>query len=396
MNISSRAIRLNASPIRKLVSYANEAKKKGKKIYHLNIGQPDIPTSPDFFKAMRAYDEKVVAYGDSKGDPNLIDAICKYYDKFNAGYKPEHVYITNGASEALILAIESVCDPGDEVLLFEPFYANYSTFVTQASVRVVTIDTCVENGYRLPSMRDIERNISSNTRAIIVTNPGNPTGVVLTKEEIECLKTLALRYDLALIVDEVYREFCYDGEFQSFASIRELDNNLIMIDSVSKRFSACGARIGCVICKVPEFNEQIMKFCQARLCCPTIEMYAATALYSTSDEYFEDMKKEYQKRRDTLCEALAKLDDVVYSVPQGAFYAMIRLPVDDAEKFAIWMLQEFDVDGETMMFAPGNGFYSNLELGVDEVRLAYVLKSEDLEKAIYILGEALKVYPGRK
>lgn len=395
MNISNRAKRLTTSPIRKLVPFANAAKKAGKKVYHLNIGQPDIFTSEKFMEAIKNYDEKVIAYGDSKGDPKLIDAVCKYYDKYGADYSPEHVHITNGGSEALLLALESVCDPGDEVLLFEPFYANYSSFIQQCNARVVTVATKVENGYRLPSKEEVERHITNNTTAIILTNPGNPTGLVLTKEEMRMISDLVLKYDLALIADEVYREFCYDGEFKSFASMPELDEHLIMVDSVSKRFSACGARIGCLISKNSLFNQQIIKFCQARLCCPTLEMLGATALYNTSQDYFVEMKKEYQKRRDTLVECMSWLPDVKYGIPQGAFYMMVKLPVDDAEKFAIWLLQDFDVNGETVMFAPGNGFYGNPRFGQQEARLAYVINSEDIKKAIYILGEGLKNYPGR-
>ena len=395
MNISTRARRLTASPIRKLVPFANAAKAEGKKVYHLNIGQPDIATSPAFMQAVKDFDAKVIAYGDSKGDPKLIDAIARYYDKYGANYRPEHIHITNGGSEALILAIQATCDPGDEVLLFEPFYANYATFVTQSSARVVTVSTCVEDGYRLPTRAEIEKHITSNTQAIIITNPGNPTGVVLTKEEMRMISDLVLKYDLTLITDEVYREFCYEGEFKSFAAMPELEQNLVMVDSVSKRFSACGARIGCVISKNEMFNQQIIKFCQARLCCPTLEMHAATALYETNADYFSNMKKEYQLRRDTLVASLKELEGVEFAVPQGAFYLMVKLPVDDAEKFAIWMLQDFDVAGETVMFAPGNGFYGNPQFGQQEARLAYVINSEDIKKAIYILGEGLKKYPGR-
>lgn len=395
MYISNRAKRLLNSPIRKLVPFANAAKKAGKKVYHLNIGQPDIATSEHFLEAIRNYDAKVIAYGDSKGDPKLIEAICKYYRQYGADYSPEHVHITNGGSEALQLAVETTCDPGDEVILFEPFYANYSTFVNQTNARVVTVSTSVENGYRLPPRDVVERSITSNTTAIIVTNPGNPTGLVLTKKEMRMISDLVLKYDLALIVDEVYREFCYEGEFKSFSSMPELDDHLIMVDSVSKRYSACGARIGCLICKNALFNQQIIKFCQARLCCPTLEMLGATALYDTDTQYFVDMKKEYQKRRDTLVECISQLPGVQFGVPQGAFYMMVKFPVDDAEKFAIWLLQDFDVDGETVMFAPGNGFYGNPNFGQQEARLAYVINSEDIKRAVCILGEALKNYPGR-
>jgi len=395
MKISDRAMGIGASPIRKLVPYADEAKAQGKKIYHLNIGQPDVVTPENFLKAVHNFNAEVVAYSDSKGDPELIDSICKYYDKYGAGYKPEHVHITDGGSEAIFMAVQAVCDAGDEVLVIEPFYANYATFIKQGSARVVPVATRVENDYHLPELEEIEKKITSKTRAIVVTNPGNPTGAVLDEKERNTIISLVQKYDLALIADEVYREFCYDGEFVSFASYPEIEDNLVMIDSVSKRFSACGARIGCVISKNELFNQQIIKFCQARLCCPTLEMIAATELYKTPDEYFGRMKKEYQDRRDTICRELKKLPGVKFGVPHGAFYLMVKLPVDDAEKFAIWMLQHFDIDGETVMFAPGNGFYADPKNGRQEARLAYVINSRDIEKAIRILGEGLKVYPGK-
>lgn len=396
MRLSKRIQALANSPIRKLTPYANAAKAAGKKVYHLNIGQPDIATPAQYMEAIRKYDAPVIAYGDSKGDTQLVAAVQKYYAKNGIKYDLDDIYVTNGGSEALILAVTALCDEDDEILVFEPFYANYSTFAKSFCAKVVGVPTSVENGYRLPAEAEIEKYISPKTKAILITNPGNPTGTVYTKEEMDMLSRLVIKHDLALISDEVYREFVYDGAYASFGAREELDDRVIIIDSVSKRFSACGARIGFIISKNKPFNAEIIKWCQGRLCCPSLEMVGAAALYDTPVSYLEEVQKEYKKRRDTIAAALAKLPGVKASDPKGAFYVMAKLPVDDAEKFAIWILENFDIDGETVMFAPGNGFYSNPSLGVDEVRLAYVLKSEDLEKAIYILGEALKAYPGRK
>ncbi len=396
MRLSKRIQKLTNSPIRKLVPYADAAKRAGKKVYHLNIGQPDIVTPSLFMEAIRSFDEPVIAYGNSKGDPKLVEAIQKYYARKGMYYDLEDIYITNGGSEALTVVVSALCDNDDDILVFEPFYANYTTFAKSFTAKINAVPTSVENGYHLPSQEEIESYITPRTKAILVTNPGNPTGLVYTEEEMELLSRLALKYDLALIADEVYREFVYDGAYRSFGELPELEQNLVLIDSVSKRFSACGARIGCIISKNKELTEQLMKWCQGRLCCPTLEMVGATALYDTPASYLEEVKEEYRKRRDTIEAALHKLPGVKSSEPKGAFYVMVALPVDDAEKFAIWLLESFDLDGETVMIAPGNGFYSNPKLGVNEARLAYVLKSEDLARAIYIMGEALKVYPGRK
>ena len=394
MRLSKRVQALSTSPIRKLTPYADAAKAAGKKVYHLNIGQPDIITPPQYMEAIRKYDAPVIAYANSKGDPKLIKAIQGYYEAKDMHYAIEDIFVTNGGSEALTMAVTALCDEDDEILVFEPFYANYTTFAKTFNARVKAVPTSVDNGYHLPSAEVIEQYISEKTKAILVTNPGNPTGVVYSEAEMQILGSLALKYDLALIADEVYREFVYDGAYRSFGTMPELDQNVIMIDSVSKRFSACGARIGCVISKNKEFSKQIMKVVQGRLCSPALEMVGAAALYDTPASYLEDVNKEYKKRRDTIAAALAKLPGVKSSEPQGAFYVMVQLPVDDAEKFAIWTLENFAIDNETVMFAPGNGFYSDPARGVNEARLAYVLKSEDLERAIYILGEALKDYPG--
>ncbi|MBR4908950.1 MAG: pyridoxal phosphate-dependent aminotransferase [Acidaminococcaceae bacterium] len=396
MKISNRALGMTTSPIRRLVPFADAAKKKGKKVYHLNIGQPDIATSPKFMEAIRKFDQKVVAYGNSQGDMNLIKAIQKYYDAWDIHYETKNIFITNGGSEALEMAIFGLCDPGDEILVFEPYYANYTTFAKLASAKITAVPTSAEAGYCLPDQATVEKYINDKTRAILLTNPGNPTGVVYSKQEMDMIAEVVKKYNLALIADEVYREFVYDGTYTSFGTYKDLEQNLIMIDSVSKRYSACGARIGCVITKNDELCAQFMKLCQARLCVPTVEQIGAAALYDTPASYLEEVNKEYKKRRDTIAAGLAKIPGLVSSQPKGAFYVMVKFPVDDAEKFAIWMLQDFEVNGETVMIAPGNGFYATPGKGVDEARLAYVLNCEDLEKAMALLAEAVKQYPGRK
>jgi len=396
MKISQRALSLTTSPIRKLGPYALEAVKAGKKVYHLNIGQPDIETPPQFMEAIRGYDKKVIAYGPSQGDPKLIAQIQKYYKEWDMDYSDKEIYITDGGSEALQIAILSLCDPDDEILVFEPFYANYNSFAKIAGAKAKGIPTSAENGYRLPDLATIESYVTNKTRAIILTNPGNPTGVVYTKEEMDRIAQVVKKHGLALISDEVYREFVYDGKYVSFGTYKDLEENLILIDSVSKRYSACGARIGCLITKNKDLLAQFNKFCQARLCVADVVQAAAAALYDTPSSYLKEVNEEYRHRRDTIASELSKLPGVISSDPKGAFYVMVKLPVDDAEKFAIWMLKDFDVNGETVMIAPGNGFYSTPGKGIDEARLAYVLNCGDIEKAIRILGEGLKQYPGRK
>ena len=310
-------------------------------------------------------------------------------------FAADDIFITNGGSEALIFAVMAVCDPGDEIMVFEPFYANYTTFAREFGAKINAVQTNVTDGYHLPDAAAIEAQITPRTKAVLLTNPGNPTGVVYTQEEMDMISAIVRKYDLALIADEVYREFVYDGAYRSFGTMPELADNLIIIDSVSKRYSACGARIGCIISKNKELAKQIIKCCQGRLCSPILEQVGAAALYTTPVSYLEEVNQEYKKRRDTIVAALKELPGVVASDPKGAFYIMVQLPVDDAEKFAIWTLENFAIDNETVMFAPGNGFYSDPELGVNEARLAYVLNCDDLKKAIYILGEALKAYPGK-
>lgn len=395
MQISKRVQALAMSPIRALAPYADAATAKGLKVYHLNIGQPDIETPPQFMEAMRKYDHKIVAYGNSQGEKSLLQAIAGYYKSWNMSYTTDNIFITNGGSEALSFAIGSLCDPGDELLVFEPYYANYNSFSALENVKVIGIPTDPANGYRLPEMATVEKYITAKTRAILVTNPGNPTGVVFNKQEMEMLTKVAIKHDLGLIADEVYREFVYDGAYKSFGTIAELQENLIIIDSVSKRYSACGARIGCIITKNVELCKQFKKCCASRLCVSGIMQEAAAALYTTPKSYLEAVNEEYRKRRDTIKTELAKIPGLTSSEPQGAFYVMVKMPVDNAKDFAIWLLKEFNVNGETVMFAPGNGFYVDPTNGINEARLAYVINCEDIKKAISLLAAGLKAYPGR-
>ena len=396
MHISQRTLHIPTSPIRKLAPIANRVEKT-KKIYHLNIGQPDIPTPESFFKGVASYHPKVVAYGKSQGDAKLLEGIRKYYAEWGMDYAIDDIFVTNGGSEALSFAIMTTCDPGDKVLMFEPFYANYKSFTGAYNVEIQGVPTSPDTGYHLPDQETVESYITDRTRAMLITNPGNPTGVIYTREEMAMLARIALKYDMTLIADEVYREFVYDGEYTSFGMLHELDDNLVLIDSVSKRYSACGARSGCIITKNRDLQQELLKCCQARLSCPNIEQLGAAALYSTPKSYWEEVKKEYTKRRDTIKACLAAMPGVISSDPKGAFYVMVKMPIDDTEKFAKWLLEDFDIDGETVMITPGNGFYaSDVNRGQDEARLAYVLNTHDLEKAMHILAEGLKVYPGRK
>ncbi len=396
MHISQRTLHIPTSPIRKLAPIANRVEKT-KKIYHLNIGQPDIPTPESFFEGVASYHPKVVAYGKSQGDAKLLKAIQGYYESWDMDYALDDIFVTNGGSEAISFAIMTTCDPGDNVLMFEPFYANYKSFTGAYNVEINGVPTSPDTGYHLPDQETVEKYINDKTRAILISNPGNPTGVIYTREEMDMLSRIVRKYDLALIADEVYREFVYDGQYTSFGRLRELDDNLVLIDSVSKRYSACGARSGCVSTRNKALQQELLKCCQARLSCPEIVQLGAAALYTTPKSYWEDVKKEYTKRRDTIKGFLAQMPGVIASDPKGAFYVMVKMPIDDTEKFAKWLLEDFDIDGETVMITPGNGFYaSDVTRGQDEARLAYVLNVKDLEKAMHILAEGLKQYPGRK
>lgn len=397
MKFSNRITSMQASPIRRLVPYAEKAKRAGKKVYPLNIGQPDIKTPPAFFEALGNFDKEVLAYDVSQGNPELIKAISDYYKTYNMNFQKDEILITNGGSEALLFAIIATCDAGDEVLVPEPFYTNYNGFASAVNVTVDGITTKAEEGFHLPKKEDLVKKIKPNTKAIILSNPGNPTGVVYTKDELKMLVDICIEHNLFILADEVYREFVYDGlEYISLGNFKEAEDRVIIIDSVSKRYSACGARIGSIASKNKELIQEILKLCQGRLCVPTIEQIGAIELYKTPTDYFKEVNEEYTKRRDIVYGALQKMDGVICKEPKGAFYVSVKLPVDNAEKFIIWCLEEFDYNGETLMMAPLEGFYSTPGIGEDEARIAYILNTEELQKAMTVLDKALQAYPGRK
>lgn len=393
VRLSHRADEMPASPIRKLVPFAQAAKKRGVKVYHLNIGQPDIKTPELFFEKIRSFDAPVLEYALSQGNIDLINSFRDYYKKWEINFEEDEIIITNGGSEALIMAYTVIGDAGDEVLVPEPFYANYNGFAVQAGMKVKPITTKAEEGFHLPSMEEIEKLITPKTRAIAISNPGNPTGAVYTREELVMLGELAKKHNLFLIGDEVYREFVYDNlKFTSLMQIPGIEDRVIIIDSISKRYSACGARIGCICSKNKELMSAVMRMAQARLCVPTLEMVGASALVHTTKEYFDEVHHEYQKRRDIVFNALRAIPDVVCERPTGAFYVMAKLPIDDCDEFAKWMLTDFNVNNETTMVAPGAGFYATPGLGKQEIRIAYILKESDLVSAMNILAEGIKEY----
>ena len=394
MKLSARIQSLTSSPIRKLSPYADAAKAKGKKIYHLNIGQPDLPTPKAYYEAIRSFDEKTLEYAESPGKPLLIDAIRNYYHGLGVDLDENEVLITTGGSEALLLTCLSILDPYTEVIIPEPYYPNYTTFVHAAGGVIRALPTNPWEGYRYAKRERIESLITKNTRAILITNPGNPTGVVLDQEEMRMIADIAKEHNLFLICDEVYREFCYDEKFgvPTMARFRDIDENLVIVDSVSKRFSACGARVGCVVTRNKELQQALLKFCQSRLAVATIDQIGAAALYSVDSEFFRRSKAEYQLRRDTVIRKLRKIPGVVVEEPMGAFYLMASLPVDDADKFQYWLLEEFSDRGDTVMFAPGAPFYETPGKGINEVRIAYVLKQQDLERAMDVLAKGIAQY----
>ena len=391
--ISTKGLHMPESPIRKLVPYAESAKKKGHTVYHLNIGQPDIKTPDVALEAVKAADISVLEYSHSAGFDSYREKLAAYYQKQGLPILKEDIIITTGGSEALIFAMGSTMDEGDEIIIPEPFYANYNGFSTQNGVKVVPVMSGIENGFALPAIADFEKLITPKTKAILICNPGNPTGYLYSKEEIQQLADLVKKHDLFLIADEVYREFVYDGmEHYSVMNEESITEHAIMIDSVSKRFSMCGARIGCIVSKNKDLMNTAMKFAQARLSPPTYAQIASEAALDTPASYFEDVITEYKDRRDTLVNALNAIDGVEVALPKGAFYCIAKLPVDDAEDFAKWLLQDFDLNGETVMVAPAAGFYSTPGVGLNEVRLAYVLKKEDLIRSAEIIKQALQVY----
>ena len=396
MKFSSKAMKCGLSPMRKFHPVAVAAQEKGRKIYHLNIGQPDIETPPQYFEAVRNFQLPVLEYAPSPGMPELIDAIQDYYAKLNMPFQKDEILITTGGSEALSIILNCILDDGDEILIPEPFYPNYSTMVNVTGGKIHPIPTSPEEGYRYADRAKIEAEINEHTRAIMCTNPGNPTGVVLTPEEQRMMCDIAKEHGLFIIGDEAYREFVYAGEpLQSFGEYTDAAENVIVIDTVSKRFSACGARVGCILTRNHDLLAEAMKFCQARLSVATLDQIASAALYQVGPEYFAAVRDEYKRRRDTVMSKLKEIPNVVCECPKGAFYAMAALPVDDAEKFQIWLLEHFDDHGDTVMFAPGGGFYATPGKGINEIRIAYVLKQADLERAMDLLALGIQAYNNR-
>lgn len=391
--LSKRAFAMPFSPIRKLSPYAEEARKKGIHVFHLNIGQPDIETPREMFDAIGAYREKVLRYGPSGGLLDLRLAVADYYRRVGIDVDLDNVWITTGGSEAILFALMAVCDPGDEIIVFEPFYTNYNGLAIMAGVKLVPITTRVENGFHLPLQKKIEEKITRKTRAILINTPNNPTGTVLTEEEMYVLYKICKKHGLFLLSDEVYREFVYDGRVQvSALSLPQIQEQVIVLDSISKRFSACGARVGCIINRNKKIMDEIIKFNQARLCPPTMEQVGAVAAYRNFDRYIKPVIVEYERRRDFLFARLQKMDGIYGHKPEGAFYTVLRLPVKDADKFCRWLLSDFEYNKQTVMLAPANGFYSSPKKGMSEVRIAYVLKEVDLKNALLVLDAALKKY----
>lgn len=382
-----------ASPIRKLVPYADDAKKKGRTVYHLNIGQPDIETPQTALNAIHQFSPRVVEYSHSAGFESYRKKLAGYYQKLGIDVQPEHLLITTGGSEALMFGIMSTLDPGDEIIIPEPFYANYNSFATAAGAIINPITANIENGFALPPVEEFEKRVNSRTKAILICNPGNPTGYLYTKEELEALRDIAVRHDLYLFADEVYREFVYDGRrYYSTWQLEGLEQNLILVDSVSKRYSMCGARIGALATRNKEVYNTVLKFAQARLSPPTFGQVASEAALDTPQSYFDDVVAEYTERRDVMVTALSNIPGVICPNPGGAFYTVAKLPVDNAESFCKWMLSDFEYENQTVMMAPANGFYATPGKGLDEVRLAYVLNTDSIRKAMKCLEAGLAEY----
>ena len=396
MKLSSKMERCGLSPMRKFNPYADKVKEQGIKIYHLNIGQPDVETPAPFFDALRNYADKVVSYAPSGGVPAYLDAVRGYFARIGVELTRDEILATSGGSEALQMVFATILDDGDEVIIPEPFYPNYATSVTLAGASVHPIPTSVEEGYFYADRARVEACINEHTRAIFVTNPGNPTGTILTPDQLKLMLDIAKEHDLFLICDEVYREFVYAGEpLLSALQFAGYEQNVVVIDSISKRFSACGARVGCVISHNAEFMGQAMKWCQCRLASATVDQIAAAALYHMDPGYFGVVRDEYRLRRDTMVRKLKEIPGVICDTPRGAFYVMCALPVDDADKFQMWLLNEFNDNGETVLFACGEPFYATPGRGVNEVRLAYTINAPDIARAIDILKIAIEKYNNR-
>lgn len=395
-SISHKGKQMPASPIRKLTPYADLAKKNGKKVFHLNIGQPDIETPEIMLEAIKNIDFKIWAYTPSQGYASYREKLSSYYNELDYNITADNILVTTGGSEAITIAMQTCLDPGDEVIIPEPFYANYNGFACMADIVVKPIPSSIENAFALPEISAFEKLIGPKTKAIIICNPNNPTGYLYARKEMEDLKDLCLKHDLYLFSDEAYREFCYDGnEFISPMHLDGLDNHVVVFDTVSKRYSACGARLGCLVTKNTEILEAGLKFAQARLSPPAVAQIAAEAAIDTPQSYFDNVISEYTRRRNLLVEGLNNIPGVFCPSPGGAFYVVAKLPIDDADKFCQWMLEEFSYENKTVMMAPATGFYSNQELGRQQVRLAYVLCMEDLSNALTCIEKGLALYPHR-
>ncbi|MBO7418738.1 MAG: pyridoxal phosphate-dependent aminotransferase [Bacteroidaceae bacterium] len=394
--ISVRGTEMPASPIRKLAPLAYAAKSRGVKVYHLNIGQPDLPTPQCAIDAIKNIDRKILEYSPSQGYQSFRQKLTGYYAKYNINLTADDIIITSGGSEAVLFAFLSCLNPGDEIIVPEPAYANYMAFAISAGAKIRTVTTTIEEGFSLPKVEKFEELINERTRAILICNPNNPTGYLYTRREMNQIRDLVKKYDLFLFSDEVYREFIYTGSpYISACHLEGIEQNVVLIDSVSKRYSECGIRIGALITKNPEIRAAVMKFCQARLSPPLIGQIAAEASLDVPEEYLRETYDEYVERRKCLIDGLNRIPGVYSPIPMGAFYTVAKLPVDDAEKFCMWCLTDFNFEGETVMMAPASGFYTTPGIGIDEVRIAYVLKKNDLFRALFVLQKALEAYPGR-
>ncbi|MHC1684487.1 MAG: pyridoxal phosphate-dependent aminotransferase [Clostridiaceae bacterium] len=396
MKFSTRVEKMSFSSIRKLTPFAEEARAKGIKVYPLNIGQPDIVTPDTFFEGIKRYEEKIVKYSESQGILSLRETFINNYKKWNIDLTVDDILITQGGSEAVVFALMSLCNEGDEVIVPEPFYSNYNSFATICGANIVPVLTKIENGFHLPPKEDFISKISDKTKCILISNPVNPTGTVYTKEELRMLADIAKEYDLFIISDEVYREFVFDdNNFVSLMHFEDIQNRVILIDSISKHYSACGARIGLIGTKNTELQQHILKLCQSRLCASTIEQYAASNLINTLDDYISEVKKQYMERRDLMYSCLSNIPGVVCSKPEGAIYIFAKLPIDDGDKFAEWLLRDFSYDNSTVMVAPGKGFYNTPDTGVQEIRFSYCINKDDIKKSMEILEVALREYNKR-
>lgn len=393
VSISKRATEMPASPIRRLAPYADEAKQKGRRVYHLNIGQPDIPTPKEIFQAINSHSERVLSYGPSQGLELLRETVVEYLKHFNIRVDVEDVMITTGGSEAILFAMLAVSDHGDEIIVPEPFYTNYNGYAAIAGVKLVPLLTFAENGFRPPGKEEILRRINSRTKAILICSPNNPTGVIYTREELHRISEIVMERDLFLLSDEVYREFTFDGKTHtSVLELEGIEDRSIMLDSISKRFSACGARIGFLVSRNRQVMDSVLKFGQARLCPPTLEQIGAIAAFRCFNKYIPSLVKEYEGRRNVVYEEVLKIPGAICRKPEGAFYTVVKFPIPDSEEFAKWMLTNFNLDGETTMIAPASGFYATPGKGMNEARIAYVLEEENLRHAMRILREGLKLY----